>query len=125
VRTSEQFKVPATVLPSIGRNENGPEDVRILPVLPSGWLWVRLRDIAELSGGITKGQKRRANDTMRRVPYLRVANVQRGYLDLSDIKEIEATENEIEGLRCSPETSCSTKVETGTNLVEAGSGTAN
>ncbi len=33
------------------------------------------------------------------LPYLRVANVQRGYLDLSEMKEIEATEDEIADLQ--------------------------
>lgn len=36
---------------------------------------------------------------MREVPYLRVANVQRGYLDLSEIKTIWAERTEIEALR--------------------------
>jgi type I restriction enzyme S subunit len=67
--------------------------------LPSGWVWARLRDIAELKGGLTKGQKRKPGERLRSVPYLRVANVQRGYLDLSETKEIEATEEEIEELR--------------------------
>jgi len=33
------------------------------------------------------------------VPYLRVANVQRGFLDLTEVKLIEATPEQIEGLR--------------------------
>jgi type I restriction enzyme, S subunit len=33
------------------------------------------------------------------VPYLRVANVQRGYLNLAEVKTIEATETEIRDLR--------------------------
>jgi type I restriction enzyme S subunit len=39
---------------------------------------------------------------LRSVPYLRVANVQRGYLDLVEIKQIEATEEEIQELRLYP-----------------------
>ena len=35
---------------------------------------------------------------VREVPYLRVANVQRGYLDLSEVKTILATERDIEEL---------------------------
>ncbi|MFO0654590.1 MAG: type I restriction-modification system endonuclease, partial [Polyangia bacterium] len=48
---------------------------------------------------ITKGQKRGPSAQVRSVPYLRVANVQRGRLDLTSIKEIEATEEEIYELR--------------------------
>jgi type I restriction enzyme S subunit len=70
--------------------------------LPKGWRWVTLREIADISGGITKGQKYRETDILRRVPYLRVANVQRGYLDLSEMKEIDATETKIAALQLQP-----------------------
>jgi type I restriction enzyme, S subunit len=73
-------------------------DTTALPRLPEGWVWTTLAAIAEIKGGITKGQQRRASERLRRVPYLRVANVQRGYLDLSDVSEIEATDAEIEEL---------------------------
>lgn len=65
----------------------------------NGWRWVTLKEIANIAGGVTKGQKRRPNEVIRKVPYLRVANVQRGYLDLSEVKEIEASESEIEALK--------------------------
>ena len=67
--------------------------------LPEGWRWVTLKEIANIAGGVTKGQKRRPSEVIRKVPYLRVANVQRGYLDLSEVKEIEASESEIEALK--------------------------
>jgi type I restriction enzyme S subunit len=67
--------------------------------LPPGWTRVEFQELATVAGGITKGQKRRGTESLRRVPYLRVANVQRGFLDLSEIKEIEATEAEINELR--------------------------
>jgi len=70
--------------------------------LPSGWRWVTLKGIADIAGGLTKGQKRRPHETVRSVPYLRVANVQRGYINLSEVKEIDATEPEIESLRLQP-----------------------
>jgi len=54
--------------------------------------------LAEVKGGITKDQKRKHSVPARVVPYLRVANVQRGYLDLSEVKEIEATEADIQEL---------------------------
>ena len=62
---------------------------------PESWLWTTLDQITLLSGGLTKGQKRSACARLRRVPYLRVANVQRGHLDLSVMKEIDATDPEI------------------------------
>lgn len=53
-------------------------------------------------GGIAKGQRRASGDTLQLVPYLRVANVQRGYLDLADVKQIEASAEEIAELRLVP-----------------------
>src|SRR5438477_147169 len=70
-----------------------------LPVLPLGWCWTTLATIADIDGGITKDQKRQRTPTMREVPYLRVANVQRSYLDLQEIKTILAEEEEIAALR--------------------------
>ena len=58
-----------------------------LPSIPEGWAWTNLDAVAEIKGGITKDQKRKP-DNARVVPYLRVANVQRGYLDLREMKEI-------------------------------------
>jgi type I restriction enzyme S subunit len=63
------------------------------------WEPLRLADIADVKGGLAKGKKRRPHERVRAVPYLRVANVQRGYLDLAEMKEIEATEAEIEQLQ--------------------------
>lgn len=70
--------------------------------LPEGWTWTTLNAIASIKGGITKGQRRKATDRFRSVPYLRVANVQRGFLDLTQVKNIEATEAEIRELRLLP-----------------------
>lgn len=57
--------------------------------------WKRLDEISDISGGITKGRDLTGQETLR-LPYLRVANVQDGYLDLSEMKSIElkATEKE-------------------------------
>ena len=48
----------------------------------------RLDEIAVIIGGITKGRDLSGKDTIKR-PYLRVANVQNGYLDLAEMKDIE------------------------------------
>lgn len=74
-------------------------NVKDLPGLPHGWCWVTLECIARIEGGITKDQKRPRSSTMREVPYLRVANVQRGFLDLAEIKTILAEEEDIRALR--------------------------
>lgn len=53
-----------------------------------------LGDVAEIVSGITKGRKISSSAT-RSVPYLAVANVQDKALNLTVVKEIEATEGEI------------------------------
>ncbi|EAA3086219.1 restriction endonuclease subunit S [Salmonella enterica] len=61
--------------------------------LPSGWEWCLFEDVVDIQSGITKGRNL-ANRKLISIPYLRVANVQRGYLDLSEVKEIEIPEEE-------------------------------
>lgn len=55
--------------------------------IPSTWEWVRLGSIADLTGGVTVDSKRKPVNPVN-LPYLRVANVQRGFLDMSEIKYI-------------------------------------
>ncbi len=54
-----------------------------------------LKDVADVVSGVAKG--RRLSDSVE-VPYLRVANVQAGYLDLSEIKTIMASPSEVKEL---------------------------
>jgi type I restriction enzyme S subunit len=56
---------------------------------------MRLDEIAEITGGVTKGRKLVGQET-EFLPYLRVANVQNGFLDLSVIKTIELKKSEID-----------------------------
>lgn len=81
--------------------EPATPDTTGLPELPEGWVWARLENIAALKGGITVDGNRR-DPTARSIPYLRVANVQRGYLDLTEVKLIEAPGSDIEQLRLQP-----------------------
>ena len=55
-----------------------------------------ITDFFDITGGLTKNSKR--NELPFQMPYLRVANVYYDYLDLSEIKEIGVTEQEID--RC-------------------------
>ena len=61
-----------------------------------------LGDIADISGGLTKNKKDFAGDDLVEVPYLRVANVHRRYLDLSDVATIKTTIEKLEKLRLVP-----------------------
>jgi type I restriction enzyme, S subunit len=55
----------------------------------------KLGDIADIVSGITKGRKI-TGKSLREIPYLAVSNVQDKYLNLSVIKTIEASDEEIE-----------------------------
>ncbi|OMC27871.1 hypothetical protein A5740_20020 [Mycobacterium sp. GA-1841] len=69
-----------------------------LPQLPENWRWSRLGEIAEVVGGITKDSKKQSDDSLVLHPYLRVANVQAGYLDLDYVAEIRATPAQVKKL---------------------------
>ena len=69
-------------------------DASGLPELPAGWCWATVDQIGHVGSGITKGGTK-PKAARRAVPYLRVANVQRGSLDLSVIKTIMASDEEI------------------------------
>lgn len=62
--------------------------------LPEEWEVRKLSQIAEVQTGVQKGAKK--NGESVRLPYLRVANVQDGYLDLSEVKTIEVPEDKVE-----------------------------
>jgi hypothetical protein len=65
--------------------------------LPPGWEWARLDEVADIQGGIQKQAKRRP--ILNKYPFLRVANVTRGHLDLSEVHEVELFEGELERYR--------------------------
>lgn len=63
--------------------------------LPTAWTRVRFEDVALVAGGVTLGRKLGDRKTVT-LPYLRVANVKRGEIDLTVIKEVSIAEDEIE-----------------------------
>jgi type I restriction enzyme S subunit len=67
------------------------EEARRWPVVPLG-------EAGAIGSGITLGRKLNGSLT-RPVPYLRVANVKDGFLDLTDVYQIEATEAEAQKYR--------------------------
>ncbi|WP_342304808.1 restriction endonuclease subunit S [Methanolobus sp. ZRKC5] len=74
------------------------EEIVDLPKIPVGWKWVKLQELCNLRGGVTKGRKLEGKKKIS-LPYLRVANVQDGYLDLSEIKYIDVLEGDLEKYR--------------------------
>lgn len=64
------------------------------PKTPETWKWTSLGEIAEVCGGITLNKAREIEDPVE-VPYLRVANVQRGHLLLNEIKTVQISKNRL------------------------------
>lgn len=63
--------------------------------LPHGWCWANVDQLGNAIGGVTKGRDLHGRSTVT-MSYLRVANVQRGGLDLTEIKSIEVLAEEVE-----------------------------
>jgi len=62
---------------------------------PKSWQVFPLREIAEVGSGVTLGKNLEGSSTVR-LPYLRVENVQDGFLDLTTIKQVKVRTNEVE-----------------------------
>lgn len=67
-----------------------------LPGLPDHWRWTRLHDVAEVSRGITPPGMQEWIPSDTDVSCLRVANVQRGRLDLDDVRTIRLPPSQVE-----------------------------
>lgn len=66
--------------------------------VPAHWKVKRLKFVAEVQTGIAKGKDMAGKDTMT-VPYLRVANVQDGFLALNDIATIDIEKEQLDRYR--------------------------
>jgi type I restriction enzyme S subunit len=65
-----------------------------LPKLPEGWTWANISQVGEVTGGLTKNPRREKLPV--KIPYLRVANVYAGELDLTEVKSIGIEQSELE-----------------------------
>lgn len=66
--------------------------------VPEHWTVVRLRQIADVQTGIAKGKDVSDKDAIS-VPYLRVANVQAGRLELDEVDSISIERNQLDRYR--------------------------
>lgn len=71
-----------------------------LGMIPAHWKVQRLDQSGIIQSGVTKGRK--LSGAVIEVPYLRVANVQDGFLDLREVKTIRIKEGELERFRLRP-----------------------
>ena len=77
--------------------EPSAPDTSALPELPEGWVWATVEQLSEIQGGIQKQPKRAP--VANPYPFLRVANVLRGSLDLEEVHQIELFPGELDKLR--------------------------
>lgn len=100
-----RIKAERDATPKSGRGKRAaaspPLDTSDLPELPEGWAWAMLGELGEIVGGATVDAKRKPVDPVT-VPYLRVANVQRGHLNFTQIKEITVERTVAEKLLLKP-----------------------
>ena len=68
--------------------------IQNLPKLPEGWTWANISQVGEVTGGLTKNPRR--EKLPAKIPYLRVANVYAGELDLTEVKSIGIDESELD-----------------------------
>jgi len=84
-----------------GLDPNAPmkdSGIEWLGEVPAHWRVVPLKFLASVQTGLAKGKDHGDAVTVR-VPYLRVANVQNGYLNLEDVAEIEVLPADIDRYR--------------------------
>jgi len=62
---------------------------------PFLWAKIRFDEVAIITGGVTLGRKLGGKKTIT-LPYLRVANVKRGEIDIGVVKEVSIAEDELE-----------------------------
>ena len=74
------------------------EERAVLPRIPKDWVFLRLSDIAAVRSGMSVSKARKPEVPFE-VPYLRVANVQRGFLDLGEIKTMQIELSQASSLR--------------------------
>ncbi len=65
-----------------------PSGIEWLGEVPAHWKVIALKRIADVNTGVAKGKDNSSRRTIT-VPYLRVANVQDGYLDLDSVATID------------------------------------
>lgn len=68
---------------------------------PIGWEWRNLGSLLLITGGVTLGRKLAEREVVS-LPYLRVANVQRGFVVLDQVKEVEVPADEVEKYELAP-----------------------
>ena len=91
----KQAVITQTVTKGVrGEREMKDSGVEWIGEIPVEWRKTQLRHCATIKSGITLGKSYSKDTVLIERPYLRVANVQGGYVDLNDLATIEVTPDE-------------------------------
>ena len=77
-----------------GEREMKDSGVEWIGEIPKEWRKTQLRHCATIKSGITLGKSYSKDTVLIERPYLRIANVQGGYVDLNDLATIQVTPDE-------------------------------
>lgn len=98
LRLMAEFRATGTTeILTKGLNPEAPmrkSDLPGLEEIPAHWSVLRLKFLAEVQSGIAKGKDVEGIDTVS-MPYLRVANVQDGYLNLEEVSYLPVAKSEV------------------------------
>jgi len=75
-----------------------PSDSTRITNIPDDWLWLNLESIGEIGSGMSVSKNRKFENPIE-VAYLRVANVQRGSINLDTVKTMLIESEKLESLR--------------------------
>ena len=82
--------------PNVEMKDSG---VEWIGQVPSHWSIGALRWYADIQGGLAKGKSYGWDEETEELPYLRVANVQSGHIDLTEVHTVEVSVREISRYR--------------------------
>ncbi len=68
---------------------------------PKGWNIHPLSEVSDVISGVAKGRQLTADESIE-LPYMRVANVKDGHLDMDEVKSISIKKSEVQKLRIVP-----------------------
>ena len=96
-RNLKQSFITQIVTKGINENDTMQESgIEWIGKIPASWKVTQLRHCASIRSGITLGKTYSKDTELVEMPYLRVANVQDGYVDTNDVAVLQVSKEEIE-----------------------------
>lgn len=86
---------PGQSMPSINEASSASLDISGFPAIPENWTWKTLNQLGHVGSGVAVSQSRSVEDPIE-LPYLRVANVLRGEINLEDVKKIRVERSRLD-----------------------------